>query len=172
MNFDFNTKTFRDLLGTNFNQLVIPRFQRDYSWEKEHISEFLDDLIFGLNAEETSNKSPYFFGTILVVGNITGSKGKLEVIDGQQRITTATILLSVIGKLLDMNGENGLAIRVWEYIIKTTDNDEKITILQNDTLDDFFKDNVQDREQQLSDILKKGADIPDDETRRIFEAIK
>ncbi|WP_298644743.1 DUF262 domain-containing protein [uncultured Cardiobacterium sp.] len=172
MNFNFNIKTFRDLLGTNFNQLVIPRFQRDYSWEKEHISEFLDDLVFGLNAEETSNKSPYFFGTILVVGDITGSKGKLEVIDGQQRITTATILLSVIGKLLDMNGENSLAIRVWEYIVKTTDNDEKITILQNDTLDDFFKDNVQDRKQELSDILKKGADIPDDETRRIFEAIK
>ena len=93
MNFNFTIKTFRDLLGTNLNQLVIPRFQRDYSWEKEHISEFLDDLVLGLNTEDTSNKSPYFFGTILVVGNITGSKGKLEIIDGQQRITTATILL-------------------------------------------------------------------------------
>lgn len=174
MNFDFTTKTFRDLLGTNFNTLLIPRFQRDYTWENEHTREFLEDLISNAkqaNTTDTQNPTPYFFGTILVTGNINGSNGTLEVIDGQQRITTATILLSTIGKLLKSCDANEFAERIWEYIIKTTDDGEKITLLQNDTTDDFFKENVQDLDVSIEDVTKI-EETPDEETKCILNAIK
>lgn len=175
MNFDFTTKTFRDLLGSNFNQLVIPRFQRDYTWENEHTLEFLEDLISNYKQNNSNNNnqlvSDYFFGTILVTGNISGSNGFLEVIDGQQRITTATILLSTIGKLLKSHGETKLAENVWEYIIKTTDDEEKITLLQNDTTDDFFKEKIQDLNVPLEDVIKI-AETPDEETKCILNAVK
>ncbi|MCQ9326519.1 DUF262 domain-containing protein [Neisseria dentiae] len=175
MNFDFTTKTFRDLLGTNFNQLLIPRFQRDYTWENEHTREFLEDLLSNSklnNTTDTQNpKSDYFFGTILVAGNINGSNGTLEIIDGQQRITTATILLSTIGKLLKSCSEEKLSELIWEYIIKTTDDGEKITLLQNDTTDDFFKENVQDINITIDDVVKI-KEAPDEETQRILDAIK
>ena len=175
MNFDFTTKTFRDLLGSNFNQLVIPRFQRDYTWEDEHTREFLEDLISNLK-QNTSNDNKqlvpdYFFGTILVTGNMTGSNGFLEVIDGQQRITTATILLSTIGKILKSCDEIQLAKNVWEYIIKTTDDEEKITLLQNDTTDDFFKEKIQDLNIPLEDVIKIN-ETPDEETKCILNAVK
>lgn len=175
MNFDFTTKTFRDLLGTNFNKLLIPRFQRDYTWENEHTREFLEDLISNAkqtDTTDTQNPTPvYFFGTILVAGNINGSNGTLEVIDGQQRITTATILLSTIGKLLKSCHANEFAERIWEYIIKTTDDGEKITLLQNDTTNDFFKENIQDLNVPIEDVIRI-EEAPDEETQCILDAVK
>lgn len=166
MQFEFSTKTFRTLLDNNLNKLLIPRFQRDYAWEEEHISEFIEDLVKNLKDEN----SEYFFGTVLITGNMNGTKGELEVIDGQQRITTATILLSTIGKIFKEKSQKNLAERVWEFIIKTDDNDQKMTVLHNETFGDFFKENVQDFDKSIVDILNLEA--PDEETKRILSAIK
>lgn len=171
MNFSFSTKTFRNLLGENFNQLVIPRFQRDFSWEEDHISEFLHDLISNINCNDSNKESPYFFGTILIVGDMNNSNKSLEIVDGQQRLTTATILLSVIAKLLKDNDREDLATLTWKYIIGKNDNGEEFTILINDTLSDFFKENVQDLDKTISDTIKN-KEIPDKEAERIFFAIK
>lgn len=171
MNFSFSTKTFRNLLGENFNQLVIPRFQRDFSWEEDHISEFLHDLISNINCNDSNKESPYFFGTILIVGDMNNSNKSLEIVDGQQRLTTATILLSVIAKLLKDNDREDLATLTWKYIIGKNDNGEEFTILINDTLSDFFKENVQDLDKTISDTIKN-KEIPDKEAERIFSAIK
>ena len=167
MNFSFSTKTFRNLLGENFNQLVIPRFQRDFSWEEDHISEFLHDLISNTNCNDSNKESPYFFGTILIVGDMNNSNKSLEIVDGQQRLTTATILLSVIAKLLKDNDREDLATLTWKYIIGKNDNGEEFTILINDTLSDFFKENVQDLDKTISDTIKN-KEIPDKEAERIF----
>lgn len=166
MNFKFNTKTFRSLLGENLNKLVIPRYQRDYSWEESQVSEFLTDL-----ETNSIDGKPYFFGTSLLSGNIEGTKGELEVIDGQQRITTATILLSTIGKLFKEYGEISLANNIWEYIIKTTDDNEKITLLQNNTTDDFFKEYVQDLDKTLNEVWEVRDQLADEEVSRIYSAI-
>jgi len=68
------------------NYYRIPSYQRPYSWDNEQIDELWDDL---MDAFE-ENKEEYFLGSIIV------SKGEtdkyLEVIDGQQRLTTLMIL--------------------------------------------------------------------------------
>jgi len=80
----------------------IPKYQRAYSWEEEpHLECFLDDLL-----HQRSDKS-YFLGTFLF--HERKSRGEYEfidVVDGQQRLTTIMIFMKVvIGKLLQKNSE-------------------------------------------------------------------
>lgn len=70
---------------------VIPSYQRPYAWTTDQASELFDDLysFFEQELEES-----YFLGSIVLIKDET--KPHSEVIDGQQRLTTLTILLSAI----------------------------------------------------------------------------
>ncbi|GAA9885676.1 DUF262 and DUF1524 domain-containing protein [Helicobacter pylori] len=72
------------------NQLVIPIYQRLYSWEKEQCKQLWDDIIkIGGN----DKMDGHFIGSILyVLDRITHSNNALFIIDGQQRLTTITLL--------------------------------------------------------------------------------
>ncbi|GAA9245647.1 DUF262 and DUF1524 domain-containing protein [Helicobacter pylori] len=73
------------------NQLVIPIYQRVYSWEKEQCKQLWDDII---KIGGDDKMDGHFIGSILyVLDNITHSNNTLLIIDGQQRLTTITILL-------------------------------------------------------------------------------
>ncbi len=76
------------------NQLVIPIYQRVYSWEKEQCKELWDDIIkIGGN----DKMDGHFIGSILyVLDGITHSNNALLIIDGQQRLTTITLLLTAL----------------------------------------------------------------------------
>ncbi len=76
------------------NQLVIPIYQRLYSWEKEQCKQLWDDIIkIGGN----DKMDGHFIGSILyVLDGITHSNNALLIIDGQQRLTTITLLLTVL----------------------------------------------------------------------------
>ncbi|WP_441742493.1 GmrSD restriction endonuclease domain-containing protein [Helicobacter pylori] len=76
------------------NQLVIPIYQRLYSWEKEQCEELWDDIIkIGGNDKMCG----HFIGSILyVLDRITHSNNALLIIDGQQRLTTITLLLTAL----------------------------------------------------------------------------
>ncbi|GAA9680289.1 DUF262 and DUF1524 domain-containing protein [Helicobacter pylori] len=73
------------------NQLVIPIYQRLYSWEKEQCKQLWDDIIkIGGN----DKMDGHFIGSILyVLDGIAHSDNTLLIIDGQQRLTTITLLL-------------------------------------------------------------------------------
>ncbi len=77
--------------GNQKNQLVIPIYQRLYSWEKEQCKQLWDDIIkIGGN----DKMGGHFIGSILyVLDRITHSNNALLIIDGQQRLTTITLLL-------------------------------------------------------------------------------
>ncbi len=72
------------------NQFVIPIYQRVYSWEKEQCEQLWDDII-KIGGNDKANG--HFIGSILYVldGN-THSNNPLLIIDGQQRLTTITLL--------------------------------------------------------------------------------
>ncbi|WRB63719.1 DUF262 and DUF1524 domain-containing protein [Helicobacter pylori] len=76
------------------NQLVIPFYQRLYSWEKEQCKQLWDDIIkIGGN----DKMDGHFIGSILyVLDRITHSNNALLIIDGQQRLTTITLLLAAL----------------------------------------------------------------------------
>ncbi|GAA8849129.1 DUF262 and DUF1524 domain-containing protein [Helicobacter pylori] len=69
------------------NQLVIPIYQRVYSWEKEQCKQLWDDII-KIGRDDKMNG--HFIGSILYVKH---SGNTLLIIDGQQRLTTITLLL-------------------------------------------------------------------------------
>lgn len=72
----------------------IPDYQRPYSWSTDQAGQLLDDL---KDAMDQDDNEPYFLGSIVLVK----SKGSSEadVIDGQQRLTTLTILFSALRAL-------------------------------------------------------------------------
>ncbi|GAA7339801.1 DUF262 and DUF1524 domain-containing protein [Helicobacter pylori] len=72
------------------NQLVIPIYQRLYSWEKEQCKQLWDDII-KIGRDDKMNG--HFIGSILyVLDGIKHSDNTLLIIDGQQRLTTITLL--------------------------------------------------------------------------------
>ncbi len=76
------------------NQLVIPIYQRVYSWEKEQCKELSDDII---KIGGDDKMDGHFIGSILyVLDGITHSDNPLLIIDGQQRLTTITLLLTAL----------------------------------------------------------------------------
>ena len=82
-------KTISDLLSDSKTIFLIPDYQRPYSWdsEKECLVLWNDILEFAFpenNADNFENNE-YFLGPIVIYKN---SSGKLEIIDGQQRLTT------------------------------------------------------------------------------------
>ncbi|MCQ2715212.1 DUF262 and DUF1524 domain-containing protein [Helicobacter pylori] len=71
------------------NQFVIPIYQRVYSWEKEHCKQLWDDII-KIGGNDKMNG--HFIGSILYVRVDATHSSPLLIIDGQQRLTTITLL--------------------------------------------------------------------------------
>ena len=72
----------------------IPDYQRPYAWTTEQTGELLDDL---LTAMDTDEEAPYFLGSIVLIKDPNNAPA--EVVDGQQRLTTLTILFCVLREL-------------------------------------------------------------------------
>ncbi len=76
------------------NQFVIPIYQRLYSWKKEQCEQLWDDII---KVGGNDKMDTHFIGSILyVLDGITHSNNALLIIDGQQRLTTITLLLTAL----------------------------------------------------------------------------
>src|SRR4051812_47206562 len=74
---------------------VIPHYQRPYAWEVEQALQLLDDLE---DALDRTLQEPYFLGSLVLV-KPEDADPSAAVIDGQQRLTTLTILFSVLRDL-------------------------------------------------------------------------
>lgn len=74
--------------------LVIPRWQRDYSWEPDdQVKVFLEDLTEFFEEARHVRHRYYLLGQVIVVGN---DSDEFEVVDGQQRMTTLFLLLTAL----------------------------------------------------------------------------
>lgn len=144
MHFDPDKKTISALLSAK-KQYEIPRFQREYSWGKLQLNEFLDDIVKRINLVNNAlAPSEYFWGTMLFIGNYQDAREKkMEVVDGQQRLTTITIFLSVLSKIFMQNEQVVLSDRVWEYVMSKDDNSVPFAILLNETPNPYFQRLVQ-----------------------------
>ena len=145
MDFKPVDKTIRDLLKSG-HQFEIPRFQRAYSWEKRHYAEFLRDVVSNLKISKgTINPNPYFVGTMLFVGNfLDQGSGLIKVVDGQQRLTTITILFSVLSVMFKNAGDEQLSQLVFRYIMSPDDNGKEVRILKTITNYPYFAYFIQD----------------------------
>lgn len=147
MNIKPNTMTITQLLSSRC-QFMIPRFQREYSWEKDNYKEFMDDMIGCLKVDNGKiEDTSYFLGTMLFVGNLEMAGRTLDVVDGQQRLTIITILFSAISDHFRELGNEILSKRIFQYIMTEDDNGKSVRILQSKTHYPFFSYFIQDIEK-------------------------
>lgn len=92
--YEAGRQTIGALLSTTSPRIEVPEWQRSYSWTTEEIDAFWQDLIAfdSQYPDENIVGEEYFLGSIVLV---TGGATNL-LLDGQQRLATATILLSVL----------------------------------------------------------------------------
>lgn len=86
--------SIKDLCGgQNANAFVVPVYQRNYAWGKEEITALVQD-VYDAFTKPDAEKTVYYIGTL-----VTFNQGDcvFEVIDGQQRLTTITLILKVLG---------------------------------------------------------------------------
>ncbi len=91
---------------TQGSQFVIPVYQRNYSWTaSKEVKQYLDDLRSVLLGEYKN----HFMGIIIYLEkSIAFNYRELSIIDGQQRLTTTFLLLYVIRKFFEQNGNSGM----------------------------------------------------------------
>lgn len=80
----------------NADKLIIPVYQRNYDWREEHCRKLYQDLVRTIR----DRKRWHFFGGIVSVSDPMGSSSDYLVIDGQQRITTVSLLLLAMANLI------------------------------------------------------------------------
>ena len=149
--FDPQSKSFGTLLGQyETHQIIVPEFQRGYSWEKEHVSDFWTDINDFRHDKSGSSSKKYFIGPIVVLPD----GETLQLLDGQQRLATATVLFSVIRDAANAIGSKEalyLARDVQrDLIAKDTDN-KKFSLVLGETDRDFFRRVIQ---KETPDALK------------------
>ena len=170
MDFKPYDKTIKDLLVSG-HQFEIPRFQRAYSWEKRHYAEFLNDIISNLKVVDGSiSANPYFVGTMLFIGNfVDADRDVIKVVDGQQRLTTITILFSVMSEVLKSQGHEGLAEKIFEYIMREDDDENPMRILKTKSNYPYFAYYIQDFNKEYKD---KPRSEEEDNIRQTYEYFK
>ena len=140
----------------------IPLYQRPYAWTNEHVEELLDDLI---DAMRRDRDAPYFLGSIVLIKSDNNPKS--EVVDGQQRLTTITMLLCV---LRDISGDNKLDefIRQAGNEFKGTEDRFRLSARRLDR--SFFEQNIQ-RMDSLDDFLQHDPVSFSDSQTHMFENV-
>ena len=151
MNIKPSDTTIKQLLLSN-KQFVIPRFQREYSWDKKNYQEFFEDMVDNLSIDSgVINHNQYFLGTMLFIGDVAEvADQEIMVVDGQQRLTTITILFSALSDTFKSNNESGLSSQLFKYIMTQDDDGNDIRILKSKTHYPFFSFFIQDLEKQTT----------------------
>lgn len=111
----------------------IPRFQRPYSWDDDNINDFWNDLI--ANKDED-----YFIGSMVVYKK---TKQQYGVVDGQQRLTTITILLCVLRDEYAILQRHDLAEGLHQLIERKDRDNRKEYVLKTETSFPYFQENIQ-----------------------------
>lgn len=145
-----------DIFTSKF-EYHIPSYQRPYAWEKEQAETLFDDLLdFYTNQPKDDN---YFLGSIVLIKEDDENKPYSDVIDGQQRLTSLTILLSVIASVIN---DVKLRTKVEKYLYE--DGDELIGLAPQPRLflrpkeKDFFRYYIQ--EIRIEELLAQKLDSP------------
>jgi len=74
---------------------LIPDFQRPYSWGEDECEKFWDDIL-NFHDDTTSKSEKYFFGNIVIYPSSNRDIEIMEVVDGQQRLITLTLLIKAL----------------------------------------------------------------------------
>lgn len=144
-------------------EFTIPSYQRPYAWGETQVSELLDDL---LAFSDDDSEEGYFLGSIVLIK--ADDSPRSEVIDGQQRLTTLTILLAAAATAHDGANKDDTK----PYILEPGKKMEgirakpRLTLRERDR--EFFSKYVQNL--RLEDLLELDSGSLDNESQRNIQA--
>ena len=124
-------KSIRDILGSHF--FKIPRFQRPYSWDRENVEDFWTDAL-------QSPEEDYFIGSMVVYKEAENMFG---VVDGQQRLTTITMLLCALRNMLAKHKLEDMAQGVHTLIQRPDIVNKQTLVLRTETSYPYFQEHIQ-----------------------------
>src|SRR5690554_5210490 len=146
-----------DFLSSNKTQFVIPVYQRNYDWSTSQCKQLLDDI---LEVGTSKKMNAHFIGSVVYVHDdvYTSSRIKeLTIIDGQQRLTTLTLIYLALYRLaIEMENE-ALVNEISEtYLInKFAPEEEKLKLRPTENNDRAIKYLLRsDTEEEFTDFSK------------------
>ncbi len=134
-------KLIREIFEGSY-QFEIPDYQRPYAWTTEQTSELFDDLVSAMqDARSTGAGSQYFLGSIVLIKN--DREPKSSVVDGQQRLSTLTILFAALRTVMSEAAED-----ITDFLYKKgkvslgEKNEYRLVAREEDA--EFFRVNIQE----------------------------
>ena len=135
-----------DIFSSDFDY-YIPAYQRPYAWSEEEAETLYDDLYSFFTTEKTEN---YFLGSIVLIKE--DNNPRADVIDGQQRLTTLTILFATIASKLpeDVKGTFMTYLLEPGNVFQGLDAKPRLHLRERDR--QFFESYIQN--VQINDLMK------------------
>ena len=154
---NIDQQTIFQLFSDKKSDFLIPDYQRPYAWEETECQTLWDDIFeFAFPGNDYSqfddDNDEYFLGPIVTFKN---SNGKLEIIDGQQRLTTLMLLLRAFySRFQSMKDENSVQTR--DTISKCIWKTDTFGKLKKDELKIESEVSSDDDKEEFLTILKTG----------------
>lgn len=147
---------------------VIPRFQREYSWENEELQTMFEDLIDNISfSDGVLSTNDYFIGSLVLVGDDDDTSNiERLVVDGQQRLMTFTIAFAVLAQKFKNIGEKKLSEKTHLNVMGEDNDGNSYAKLVNENPKPFFQTRIQRKEIDFTAIPRTA------EEERILYAYK
>lgn len=129
----------------------VPAYQRAYAWEEDHVTSLLNDLTDSI----TNKEKEYFLGSVVVT---SGDTNRFEVVDGQQRLTTISLIINAIKTVFSLDGDDQMVDSLQADFLtsldrKTRENEPKLIL--NETDNELFQHIIQKDSEHHSLSVKK-----------------
>lgn len=143
--FHASPESIATLLGSlRRERVIVPPYQRGYMWQEKHVKQFWHDIIrFQVKRPFKGEQDQYFLGPIVTLTRPKEEEA-IHLLDGQQRLATATILLSVIRDLADeaqTEAGKNLARDIQNQLIQRGPNSFTLDLGETDRT--YFRETVQ-----------------------------
>ncbi|WNZ54955.1 DUF262 domain-containing HNH endonuclease family protein [Microbulbifer sp. MKSA007] len=117
----------QDILTEN-KRFIIPPYQRPYSWNQDNAEQLIDDIIQSYMSDETE----YFIGSMICISQ---GQNSFEVVDGQQRLTTLSLIVSQLKRQIDHQGvKDDLQKRILPIDVYSDETDEPRLVVRSKEL--------------------------------------
>lgn len=118
----------------------VPAYQRSYAWEPEHVEALLSDIQEAIRGKEPE----YFLGSIVTTGHSTS---RHDVVDGQQRLTTVSLLIASIKEIFERKNDTDAATSIKTDFLASTDRrtkEKEPKLILNEVDNELFQELIDD----------------------------
>lgn len=122
----------------------VPAYQRSYAWEKEHVQALLNDV----NEAIKNKDNEYFLGSAVVTGH---SDKRYEVVDGQQRLTTISLLIASIKDIFKRESDHETSLDLEREFLASSDRrskEKESRLILNEIDNELYQQLIEDTKFQ------------------------